>query len=117
MLGRNGAGKSTLNHTISGVLRPWRGAIRFADAAIERERPAAIVARGLIQVPEGRRIFPNLTVRENLELGSYRRGRARGARRTSSACSRSSRASPNGSASAPARCPAASSRCWRSAAA
>jgi branched-chain amino acid transport system ATP-binding protein len=77
VLGSNGAGKSTLNRTISGVMRPWRGAIRFAGAAIERERPAAIVARGLIHVPEGRRIFPNMTVRENLDLGAYRRGRAR----------------------------------------
>jgi branched-chain amino acid transport system ATP-binding protein len=57
VLGSNGAGKSTLNRTISGVMRAWRGAIRFEDAAIERERPAAIVARGLIHVPEGRRIF------------------------------------------------------------
>jgi branched-chain amino acid transport system ATP-binding protein len=77
VLGSNGAGKSTLNQTISGVLRPWTGSIRFGDAAIERERPAAIVARGLIHVPEGRRIFPNMTVRENLDLGSYRRGRGR----------------------------------------
>jgi branched-chain amino acid transport system ATP-binding protein len=77
VLGANGAGKSTLNQTISGLVRSWSGAIRFADAAIERERPAAIVAHGLIHVPEGRRIFPNMTVRENLDLGAYRRGRAR----------------------------------------
>src|ERR1700752_3226897 len=77
VLGSNGAGKSTLNRTISGVMRPWRGAICFAGVAIERERPAAIVARGLIHVPEGRRIFPNLTIKENLDLGSYRRGRPR----------------------------------------
>jgi branched-chain amino acid transport system ATP-binding protein len=77
VLGSNGAGKSTLNQVISGLVRSWSGAIRFADASIERERPAAIVARGLIQVPEGRRIFPNMTVRENLDLGAYRRGRAR----------------------------------------
>jgi branched-chain amino acid transport system ATP-binding protein len=77
VLGSNGAGKSTLNQAISGVLRPWTGSIRFGDAAIEREQPAVIVARGLIQVPEGRRIFPNLTVRENLDLGAYRRGRER----------------------------------------
>jgi len=76
VLGGNGAGKSTLNRTISGVMRPSRGSIRFAGAAIERERPASIVARGLIQVPEGRRIFPNMTVRENLDLGAYRRARA-----------------------------------------
>jgi branched-chain amino acid transport system ATP-binding protein len=77
VLGSNGAGKSTLNQAISGVLRPWSGSIRFGDAAIEREQPAAIVARGRIHVPEGRRIFPNMTVRENLDLGSYRRGRER----------------------------------------
>jgi branched-chain amino acid transport system ATP-binding protein len=75
VLGSNGAGKSTLNRAISGVLRPWRGAIRFAGKAIERARPSAIVARGLIQVPEGRRIFPNMTVAENLDLGCYRRAR------------------------------------------
>jgi branched-chain amino acid transport system ATP-binding protein len=77
VLGANGAGKSTLNRALSGVLRPWGGSVRFAGAPIERERPAAIVARGLIHVPEGRRIFPNMTVRENLDLGAYRRARAR----------------------------------------
>jgi branched-chain amino acid transport system ATP-binding protein len=77
VLGANGAGKSTLNRALSGVVRAWSGSIRFAGAMIERERPSAIVARGLIHVPEGRRIFPNLTVRENLDLGAYRRGRAR----------------------------------------
>src|SRR5579871_1660426 len=77
VLGPNGAGKSTLNRTLSGVLRPWSGSIRFADAMIECERPSAIVSHGLIHVPEGRRIFPNLTVRENLDLGAYRRGRVR----------------------------------------
>ena len=80
VLGSNGAGKSTLNRTISGVLRAWHGAIRFDGEAIERERPTAIVARGLIHVPEGRRIFPNMTVRENLDLGGYRRGRRATAR-------------------------------------
>lgn len=77
VLGSNGTGKSTLNRAISGVTRASRGSVRFECAAIEREKPAAIVARGLIHVPEGRRIFPNLTVRENLDLGAYARGRAR----------------------------------------
>ena len=77
VLGSNGAGKSTLNRTISGVLRATRGSIRFAGSAIEREKPATIVARGLIHVPEGRCVFPNLTIRENLDLGGYRRGRTR----------------------------------------
>jgi branched-chain amino acid transport system ATP-binding protein len=77
VLGANGAGKSTLSMTISGVVTPWQGSIRFKGAAIERERPANIVARGLIHVPEGRRIFPNMTVRENLDLGTYCRARDR----------------------------------------
>jgi branched-chain amino acid transport system ATP-binding protein len=76
VLGSNGAGKSTLNRTISGVLRATRGSIRFAGHAIERDKPAKIVARGLIHVPEARCVFPNLSVEENLDLGSYRRGRA-----------------------------------------
>jgi len=76
VLGANGAGKSTLNRVLSGVLRPWRGSIRFADAPIERAPPAEIVRRGLIHVPEGRRIFPNMTVRENIDLGAFRRARA-----------------------------------------
>jgi len=77
VLGSNGVGKSTLNRAISGIERPRAGVIRFDGSAIERERPAAIVARGLIHVPEGRCIFPNLNVRENLDLGSYRRAAAR----------------------------------------
>jgi branched-chain amino acid transport system ATP-binding protein len=77
VLGSNGTGKSTLNRTISGVMRATQGTIRFMNAAIESEPPKTIVARGLIHVPEGRRIFPNLTVGENLDLGAYRRARAR----------------------------------------
>jgi branched-chain amino acid transport system ATP-binding protein len=77
VLGSNGVGKSTLNRVISGVVRARAGTIRFGGEAIERETPRRIVARGLIHVPEGRRIFPNLTVRENLDLGSYARAAAR----------------------------------------
>jgi branched-chain amino acid transport system ATP-binding protein len=77
VLGANGVGKSTLNNTISGLVRPTQGSIRFDGSEIAGADSASIVAAGLVQVPEGRRIFPNLTVRENLELGSYRRGRAR----------------------------------------
>jgi branched-chain amino acid transport system ATP-binding protein len=75
ILGPNGAGKSTISRTVSGIVRSFRGTIRFKGAAIERETPAAIVAQGLIHVPEGRRIFPNMTVCENLDLGTYRRAR------------------------------------------
>ena len=77
VLGANGAGKSTLNRTLSGVMRPWQGRIRFDGEDIERKKSTEIVASGLIHVPEGRRIFPNMTVRENIDLGSYRRSRAR----------------------------------------
>jgi branched-chain amino acid transport system ATP-binding protein len=75
VLGSNGAGKSTLNNALSGLLKPSAGSIRFGGSEIAGAPPAVIVAQGLIQVPEGRRIFPNLSVRENLEIGSYRRGR------------------------------------------
>jgi len=76
VLGSNGAGKSTLNLAISGVLRASAGNIRFDGRQIENSKPSAIVGRGLIHVPEGRRIFPNMTVLENLDMGSYRRARA-----------------------------------------
>ena len=77
VLGSNGAGKSTLNGAISGVVRARAGTIRFDDAVVTNRRPAAIVSRGLIHVPEGRRVFPNMSVAENLDLGSYRRAKAR----------------------------------------
>jgi len=77
LLGANGVGKSTLNNNLSGICRPKSGAIRFLDRDIGGASTDSIVAAGLIQVPEGRRVFPNLTVRENLELGSYRRGKPR----------------------------------------
>jgi branched-chain amino acid transport system ATP-binding protein len=75
LLGTNGAGKSTLNNTVCGLYPAFAGRVRFAGADITRAASTKIVAAGLVQVPEGRRVFPNLTVRENLELGSYRRGR------------------------------------------
>jgi branched-chain amino acid transport system ATP-binding protein len=80
VLGSNGAGKSTLNNNICGIYRPFSGRVEFNGEDIVGATSAHIVAAGLIQVPEGRRIFPNLTVRENLALGSYRRGRANRAR-------------------------------------
>ncbi|MBI2370881.1 MAG: ABC transporter ATP-binding protein [Deltaproteobacteria bacterium] len=73
LIGANGAGKSTTLMTISGVLRPARGRVLFGDEEIQEVRPDAIVARGICQVPEGRRIFPRLTVRENLEMGAFLR--------------------------------------------
>ncbi|WP_420406021.1 ABC transporter ATP-binding protein [Nisaea sp.] len=80
LLGSNGAGKSTLNNNISGIFRPFGGSIRFDGIEIAGASTEEIVDRGLIQVPEGRRVFPNMTVRENLELGSYRRAKPNRAR-------------------------------------
>lgn len=70
LVGANGAGKSTTLKTISGLLRPSHGTITFNSERIDGMRPRDIVARGIIHVPEGRRIFPGLTVRENLEIGA-----------------------------------------------
>ena len=77
VLGSNGAGKSTLNMTISGLVAARQGSIEFDGRSIQNADPAEIVAAGLVHVPEGRRIFPNLSVAENLDLGSYRRASAR----------------------------------------
>ena len=77
LLGSNGAGKSTLNNTLSGIMRAWGGQVRFEGQDLTHAHYRDIVKAGLIQVPEGRKVFPNLTVRENLELGSYTRGRER----------------------------------------
>ena len=73
LIGANGAGKSTLLMTISGIQPVTSGRIRFKGDPIERLSPEEIVRRGVVQVPEGRRIFPHLTVRENLVLGAYLR--------------------------------------------
>ena len=71
LIGSNGAGKSTTLMTISGILKPVKGRILFDGEEIHRLLPHKIVAKGISQVPEGRRIFPKLTVRENLEMGAY----------------------------------------------
>ena len=75
VLGSNGVGKTTLNNTISGLIKPSSGSIYFDDVLISGRDPVEIVDMGLIHVPEGRKLFPNLSVKENLELGSYRRGK------------------------------------------
>jgi branched-chain amino acid transport system ATP-binding protein len=77
VLGANGVGKTTLNKVLSGVVSARAGEIRFDGQTITTASAAAIVEAGLIHVPEGRKIFPNLSVHENLVLGSYRRGRGR----------------------------------------
>jgi branched-chain amino acid transport system ATP-binding protein len=71
VLGANGAGKTTLLRTISGVMDPEKGEIRFDGQPIHGLSPDVIVRRGIVQVPEGREIFPLLTVAENLTMGAY----------------------------------------------
>jgi branched-chain amino acid transport system ATP-binding protein len=71
LIGANGAGKTTLLRTISGLVRPRQGTIEFAGSEITRLPPHEIVRRGISHVPEGRQVFPNLSVRENLLLGAY----------------------------------------------
>jgi len=73
VLGSNGAGKSTILKTISGVLDPTRGSITFKGEDITARDPADIVRRGLVQVPEGREVFPLLSVHDNLVMGGYTR--------------------------------------------
>ena len=72
VIGANGAGKTTLLKTISGILKPRKGTITFEDKVISTQPSHKIVAENIIQVPEGRLLFPDMTVRENLEMGAFR---------------------------------------------
>jgi len=73
LIGANGAGKTTTLRTISGLVRPTSGTIRFAGEDLARDSPDRVVRRGIGHSPEGRRVFARMTVRENLELGAYTR--------------------------------------------
>jgi len=73
VVGANGAGKTTLLRTVSGLLHARRGEVRFEGERIDRLPCHRVVERGVVHVPEGRKVFPSLTVRENLDLGSYTR--------------------------------------------
>jgi len=73
LIGANGAGKSTTLHAISNIIKKTSGAVVFDKRDISSVSPDSIVASGLVQVPEGRRIFANLSVRDNLEMGAYSR--------------------------------------------
>lgn len=72
LIGSNGAGKTTTLRTISGQLKPRNGKIYFKDQSIEKIPPHEVAALGIAHVPEGRKIFPRLTVEENLEMGAFR---------------------------------------------
>jgi branched-chain amino acid transport system ATP-binding protein len=75
LLGSNGAGKTTLNLTLSGLVSTRAGRVQFDGQDITGIHYQKVVLQGLIQVPEGRKVFPNLSVHENLELGAFKRGR------------------------------------------
>ena len=101
LIGANGAGKSTILNTISGLLRPRVGSVEFMDKNITGMAPHKIVRSHLVQVPEGRKIFAEMTVQENLEIGAY------AIRFTAT-----SRALKSAASSLRVRFRAASSRCW-----
>ena len=71
LVGGNGAGKTTLLNTISGLLRPASGSVEFLDKRIDGLKSHAIVELGMSHIPEGRKLFPDMSVRENLEMGAY----------------------------------------------
>jgi branched-chain amino acid transport system ATP-binding protein len=77
LLGSNGAGKTTLNAVVSGLIPTWSGQVWFDGQDLTGAHYRRVVQAGLIQVPEGRKVFPNLSVLENLELGAFTRARAR----------------------------------------
>jgi branched-chain amino acid transport system ATP-binding protein len=116
LIGSNGAGKSTTLRTISGLVKPKRGEVLYQGKPIHRLPAHQIVALGVGHVPEGRKIFPRLTVEENLEIGAYLEKdrkvveEAEGSRSTPS-----SPASTSGGTRRAGRFPEASSRCWPSA--
>jgi len=107
ILGRNGMGKTTLIRSIIGFTPPRQGQILFKDHDITAWPSNRAVALGLGLVPQGRRVFPTLSVLDNLSVAATASGR-------SAACSTCSRAFASAALTAPASSPAASSRCWRS---
>ena len=113
LIGANGAGKSTLLKCLCGLLPRKAGLIRFHGHDIGALAANEIVARGIALVPEGRRLFPSLSVEENLILGGQVKRPGPWTLRPSMACSRSLR---KNAARRPHPCPAGNSRWWRSAA-
>ena len=86
LIGANGAGKSTMLNAIVGLVKPDSGRISWEGTDITRRDPKDIVSRGLVMIPEGRRIFPNLTVYENLTLGAYARNDKEGIKQDRERC-------------------------------
>ncbi len=115
LIGANGAGKTSTMRAISGIRGLHRGRITFDGQDVTRLRADQRMRRGLCLAPEGRGIFPGMTVAENLDMGAMLARTGRPSTRTSSGSSRSSRACRSAASSSPARCRVASSRCSPSA--
>ena len=116
ILGANGAGKTTVLKTICGVMDPQKGSIVFEGREIRRMDPDKVMRLGISHVPEGREVFPFLSVRENLRMGSFTRRDARRRRRgPRGGVQLLSNAAGAGRAARRLAVRAANSRCWRSA--
>ena len=111
LVGPNGAGKSTLLKTIAGLLVPRAGVIRWEGKNISAASPQRIVEHGIGLVPEGRRLFAAMTVRETLELGAFTRHAQNRKTRSSNGSSLFSLVSSSASVRWPDRCPGANSKC------
>ena len=114
LLGTNGAGKTTTLRTISGLIRPESGEVWFEGSRIDAIPAHQVLMRGLAHSPEGRRIFPRLTVEENLMLGAFARKDEAAWRRIWNESSISSTSCGRGAPSRQVRSPVVSSRCWQS---
>jgi len=114
LIGANGAGKSTTLRAISGLRTVSHGTVRFAGTEITNLKPHEIVARGISHAPEGRGVFPDLTVDDNLELGAFLRRDADGIARDRERAFTLFPRSRSAARSSPGRCRVGSSRCSRS---
>ena len=113
LIGANGAGKTTLLQSISGIVKKSGGEVMFLGNDIYKASPQKIVAQGLTQVPEGRRIFTGLSVYENLMMGAYLRKDKKESRRICKKSTNSFRFWSREKGRTPPRCRVASSKCWR----
>ena len=112
LIGANGAGKSTTLRTISGLVKADSGSVTYDGQELLGKPINKVLEAGIAQSPEGRRVFPNLTVLENLKIGAYLRKDKDGIEKDIRGCMTCSRGCRSGTGSRRAPCPAASSRCW-----
>lgn len=115
LIGSNGAGKTSTLHAVSNILKKTSGSVYFNDTDITIAPPSDIVRSGLVQSPEGRRVFADLSVRDNLEMGAYTRKDRPGIARDMDKVFSLFPASKNATSRMPERFQAVSSRCLRSA--